>query len=209
MKVIIGCIIVIIASLISIFIWTSQKRAIPCPFWLRWFVEIENPFTKNNRSSTIVEQLNIQAGMTVMDIGCGPGRVTIPLAEAVGSHGKVIAVDIQSKMLERAKKKASAKNLQNIEFIRMSIDEANFKPNEADRIALVNVLGEIPNKQSALHEIYQALKPGGILCVTEVILDPQFQKRETVLKLASKAGFREKQFFGSKFAFSLCLEKPV
>lgn len=144
-----------------------------------------------------------------MDIGCGPGRVTIPLAEAVGPHGKVIAVDIQSEMLKRAKKKASAKNLQNIEFIQMNIDEANFEPNEADRIALVNVLGEIPNKQAALHEIYQVLKPGGVLCVTEVVLDPQFQKREIVYELASSVGFHEKQFFGNNFAYSLCLEKPA
>ena len=52
------------------------------------------------------------------------------------------------------------------------------------------------------------LKPGGILSVTEIIFDPHFQSRDTVLRLAGAVGFREKMFFGNRTAFTLNLEKP-
>lgn len=200
--------ILLIVGVTILFLWNSQRRATPCPFWLRWLVEIENPFTKNNRSSTIVRQLDIQPGMKVMDIGCGPGRVTIPLAEAVGKSGVVIAIDIQKEMLERAKKKAIAKDLHNIHFIRASMGSGELEQTQVERAVLVNVLGEIPEKRAALHEIFNRLQPGGILCVTEVMLDPQYQKRETVFALARAVGFQEKKYYGSKFAFSICFEKP-
>ncbi len=200
--------ILLIVGAIILIIWNSQTRAIPCPFWLRWLVEIENPFTKNNRSSTIVRQLDIRPGMKVMDIGCGPGRVTIPLSEAVGNNGLVIAVDIQKKMLERAKKKAIAKDLHNIDFIQASMGEGELEQTQVERAVLVNVLGEIPKKKAALHEVFNSLQPGGILCVTEVMLDPQYQKREMVHELAHAVGFREKNFYGSKFAYSVCFQKP-
>ena len=73
----------------------------------------------------------------------------------------------------------------------------------------MTVLGEIPDRESALKEIHSALKPGGILSVTEVIFDPHFQRRESVLRLAQAAGFRERNFFGRSLAYTLHLEKPA
>jgi predicted methyltransferase len=57
-----------------------------------------------------------------------------------------------------------------------------------------------------LHEIFAALKPGGILLVEETIRDPHFQSRSTVTRLAGAAGFIE--FFGNRFSYALTLEKP-
>jgi predicted methyltransferase len=59
-----------------------------------------------------------------------------------------------------------------------------------------------------LHEIFAALKPGGILLVEETIRDPHFQSRSTVTRLAGAAGFIEKEFFGNRFSYALTLEKP-
>jgi hypothetical protein len=70
-------------------------------------------------------------------------------------------------------------------------------------------LGEIPDREAALKEVFSALKAGGVLSVTEVIVDPHFQGRATVLRLATSAGFREKKFLGNRLAFSLHLEKPA
>ena len=46
--------------------------------------------------------------------------------------------------------------------------------------------GEFPEQEAALQEIYQALKPGGILSVTEIIFDPHFQSRESVQRVAGR-----------------------
>jgi ubiquinone/menaquinone biosynthesis C-methylase UbiE len=79
--------------------------------------------------------------------------------------------------------------------------------NKFDRALLITVLGEIPNQEAALKEILNTLKPGGILSVTEIIFDPHFQRRSTVLKLANAIGFRQINLFGNSIAYTLNLQK--
>ncbi|GIO17395.1 fibrillarin-like rRNA methylase [Oceanobacillus oncorhynchi subsp. incaldanensis] len=189
--------------------FASRKREIPCPFWLRWLVELDNPFTKPNKANEIIEQSGIQPGMHVIDLGCGPGRVTIPAAERVGFNGKITALDIQDEMLQRVEKKVQRRNLKNIEFVQGKIGLGQLRQSPCDHVLLVNVLGEIPDRQAALEEIFNILKPGGILTVAETIFDPHFQRREEVSKLADKAGFYEAGFNGNWAAYSLLLRKPV
>jgi ubiquinone/menaquinone biosynthesis C-methylase UbiE len=186
----------------------SSRHTLPCPAWLRWFVELDNPFTKTNRARVIIDHLDLQPGMTVLDAGCGPGRLTIPLAEEVGPHGKVVALDIQPGMLHRAREKAEAANLFNIQFLQVGLGQGKLNHIACDRALLVTVLGEIPHQEAALKELFATLKPGGILSVTEVIFDPHFQHRRTVRTLADAVGFKEKEFFGHRFAYTMHLEKP-
>ncbi len=84
-------------ALISWFVWrlTSRRWLMPCPFWLSWFVELENPVARENRAQTIVCRLGLTEGMCVLYIGSGSGGLTLPLAKAVGATGKVIAIDVQ------------------------------------------------------------------------------------------------------------------
>lgn len=184
----------------------SRRRSLPCPVWLRWFVELDNPFTRTNRAATIIEHLELEDDMAVLDVGCGPGRVAVPLAERV-PKGEVVAVDIQDGMLRRAKEKAQNAHVPNIRFVQAGAGEGKLERNHFDRALLVAVLGEIPNQQAALQEISDALKPGGILSVTELIFDPHFQSRRKVTQLAEAAGFREHKFFGTRLAFTLNLQK--
>ena len=192
------------------FVWrfTSRRYSLPCPSWLRWVVELDNPFTQTHKASVIIQHLKLQPGMKVLDVGCGSGRLTIPIAEQVGSQGGVTAVDIQAGMLRRVQEKADAANLNNIRFLQVGAGEGKLERSQYERALLVTVLGEIPNREGALKEIFDALKPGGILSVTEVIFDPHFQSRDTILQLASTVGFQEMKFFGNRVAFTLNLEKP-
>jgi len=57
-------------------------------------------------------------------------------------------------------------------------------------------------------EIFESLKPGGILSVTEVIADPHFQTRDSVVRTAYSAGYIEKDFFGNRISFTINFEKP-
>lgn len=205
--------IVLILVVIVAFLWmiwrlASKRYIIPCPTWLGWLVERDNPFTKVNRAATIIQHLNLKEGMSVLDVGCGPGRLAIPIATKVGSKGEVVAMDIQPGMLSRTQEKARAANLTNIKFLNAGIGENKLDRDKFDRVLLVTVLGEIPNQQAALKEVFDTLKPGGILSVTEVIFDPHFQRRNTVFKLANTVGFQEKGFFGNRIAYTLHLEKP-
>lgn len=193
-------------------IWriASYRLTLPCPTWLGWLVERDNPFTKTNRASVIIGHLDLEPGMKVLDAGCGPGRLTIPLAKKIGAEEKVTALDIQPGMLLRVQEKAQIENLHNIQFLQAKIGDGKLGRNQYDRALLVTVLGEIPNQdqKKALKELFDALKSGGIMSVTEVIFDPHFQSKSSVLHLATEVGFREKKTIGNRFAYTMLLEKP-
>lgn len=186
----------------------SRRQSLPCPVWLHWLVELDNPFTRTNRAEFIVARLDLTPGMHVLDAGCGPGRLAIPLAKAVGPSGRVLAVDLQEGMLARTRLKAGERHLDNIDYLHAGLGSGQLPKAHFDRAVLVTVLGEIPAQQQALQEIFDALLPGGILSITEVIFDPHFQRRGHVRQLALAVGFREKALFGNCIAYVLHLQKP-
>jgi 2-polyprenyl-3-methyl-5-hydroxy-6-metoxy-1,4-benzoquinol methylase len=185
----------------------SRRRSLPCPAWLGWLLEIQNPFLKVSHAGTVIGHLDLKPGMAALDVGCGPGRLTVPMARAVGPDGSVTALDIQPAMLEKAREKARKEGLENVRFVEGGAGSGKLEKNRYDRAILVTVLGEIPDRNAAMKEIFSALKPGGILAVTEIVADPHFQSHQKILDLAIPIGFREKAFFGNKIAFTLMLEK--
>jgi len=205
-QIVLGIILFIIA--VSI-VWRFFSRYfnLPCPAWFYWLVEFDNPFAKANSTNVVIEQLQIEPGMKVVDAGCGPGRITIPLAKKM-KDGTVVAMDIQSGMLERVKEKAQVANINNITTLRAGIGEGKLEHNTYDRAVISSVLGEIPDQKKALQELFSALKPGGMLVVTETRFDPHFQKKEHVLNLAKAIGFQEKSWIGNSLAYTLQLKKP-
>lgn len=189
--------IILLIALVWIF---ASKRA-PCPSFFSWLIEKENPFAKENRSSTILKRLELNKGMHVIDIGCGPGRVTIPLAKALMPDGEVTAFDTQAAMLEKVKNKARGCN--NIIYLKASAGSGKLKKNSYNRALLINVLGELPNKEEVFNEIFRSLKPEGSLCITETIFDPHYQKQSRVISLAKEAGFKLLKTYGSWHSYSL------
>lgn len=206
LKLIIGIIAILVIISIT---WRLLSRfcVIPCPSWLGWMVELDNPFTVVNRAKTIIAHLDLKPGMKVADIGCGPGRLTIPLAQAVGPHGSVTTMDLQEEMLAKVKVKAQAANLSNIVYLHAGVGQNKLPHNSFDRIVLVTVLGEIPEQLNALQEIYRALKPGGILSVTEFIFDPHFQRQKVVRNLAQQVGLQDVACYGSWHDYTMQFKK--
>ena len=184
-----------------------RRRTLPCPFWLSWL--LENPFMNTVAGAdSILDRLLLEQGMMVLDVGCGPGRLTVPAARRVGPEGCVTALDIQPEMLERTQRKLDAAGLTNVKLVRSGAGDGTINRDMFDLALLVTVLGEIPDRMAALAEIFHALKPGGILSVTEVLPDPHFQTPTTIRRLASEVGFEEQAFFGSFPAFTIHLQKP-
>ncbi len=147
--------------------------------------------------------------MKAMDIGCGPGRLTLPLARAVRPIGHVLAIDVQPAMLAKARARAQAAGLGSITFTLARLGVGELTASGIDRAVLATVLGEIPDQRAALGEIFAAMAPGGVLAITEVIADPHFQRRSAVLALAQAAGFREKARSGGPLSYTLYLERPA
>jgi len=199
---------VLLVILAIVWRFASNRESLPCPAWLSWMVELDNPLFRNDSARNILQHLDLQPGMRVLDLGCGPGRLTIPIAQKIGPDGHVTAFDIQEKMLDRNRAKARTANLANIQYVQGGAGEGRLGNNIYDRVLLVTVLGEIPNKDAAVKEIFDALKNGGILSITEVIADPHFQSRNSVRQRAEKAGFVERGFFGNSLSFTINFVKP-
>jgi ubiquinone/menaquinone biosynthesis C-methylase UbiE len=202
-------ILVALSGIIAI-IWrfASRRHAIPCPVWMSGL--LDTPFSRgmSARTYTTIQRLDVKPGMKVLDAGCGPGRLTLPIARIAGPHGEVTAIDIQEGMLSRAQERARKATSTNVRFFRAGLGEGRLEHNYYDRAVMVTVLGEIPDREAALRELFDALKPGGILLIEETIRDPHFQSHGTVSRLTGAAGFREKEFFGNRFSYTLLLEKP-
>ena len=161
-------------------------------------------------SSRILDSLDLVPGMRVLDVGCGPGRVTVPAARRVGPGGEeVVALDVQPSMLRELKERADASGIGNIRLVLSGIGQGALERNAFDRALLVTVLGEVPDREAALREMYAALKTGGVLSVSEVILDPHYQSRRTVRRLAEAVGFRPCRHYGNWLAFTTQFVKPT
>jgi ubiquinone/menaquinone biosynthesis C-methylase UbiE len=204
-------VIILIAAVIIIPIawrFASRRYTIPCPVWMKGMLDSPHSGEMSERTKKTIRHLDLRPGMDVLDVGCGPGRLTIPIANTVGPEGEVTAIDIQEGMLQEAQKRAHSANLSNIRFLQIGAGEGKLEHNRFDRAVMVTVLGEIPKREAALDEIFLALKPGGFLLIEETVRDPHFQTRGTVRKLAAAFGFIEKECSGSRFSYTMTLEKP-
>jgi ubiquinone/menaquinone biosynthesis C-methylase UbiE len=204
----IGILLVLIIIVALIWRLFSNRASLPCPSWLGWMVEMDNPVLRNNSARAIVSHLALEPGMRILDFGCGPGRLAIPVARLIGPSGTVTAFDIQPGMLERVRAKAVSEKLDNIEYIQGTAGEGRLGTSQYDRALIVTVLGEIPDRQTLMKEIFESLKPGAWLSVTEAIADPHFLRRSSVSSAAASTGFLEKYFFGNKISYTIIFEKP-
>lgn len=198
------------ATVVSLvlFRWMARRHSIPCPAWLS--VLLENPYMDAVASARLLlDRARVEPRMNVLDVGSGPGRLAVPAAQSVAPSGRVVALDLQPAMIQRLKARAAALGITNLETIVGSAGRGLVAPGFFDRALLVTVLGEIVDQQSALREIFQSLKPGGLLSITEVIPDPHYQSRRRVRRLAESVGFEHRETLGPWYAFTMNFTKPA
>src|ERR1700756_208254 len=80
-----------------------------CPWWIGWF--LASPFRRLVQDPALIVTPYVRAGMTVLEPGPGMGFFTLELARLVGPSGRVLAVELQPKMLEGLKRRAAKANL--------------------------------------------------------------------------------------------------
>ncbi len=113
-----------------------------------------------------IERLGLQDGANVLDVCCGSGASAIPAAEAVGPKGSVLGVDLAENLLERARAKAKAQGLQNIEFrigdmLNLGLPESHF-----DAVVCVFGIFFVPDMTAAVRSLWHVLRPTGRLAIT-------------------------------------------
>ena len=127
----------------------------------------------------LIDQLNIEKGMTVLDLGCGTGYLTKVLSECVGVEGKVVAVDPDIERLSIAKKLYSAGN---IEYI--LADDKSFPTDHYDIVYCNAVIHWIHDKVALFRCVFDNLRQGGCFAFTTYdtpVFPPIVEKLFTVL----------------------------
>ncbi|MCX6558240.1 MAG: class I SAM-dependent methyltransferase [Candidatus Aminicenantes bacterium] len=110
---------------------------------------------------------HVKAGMAVLDLGCGPGFFTVEMARLVGKSGKVVAVDLQQGMLEKARKKMVDAGLGDRVTFHLCRVDAIGLAETFDFILVFYMLHEVPDQAKFLGEIYSLLKPDGRALLAE------------------------------------------
>src|SRR5487761_1929431 len=115
----------------------------------------------------LLSELGVAEGMTIADIGCGPGFFTIPAARLVGPSGTALAADIQGEMLSAVRSRALEHGLTNVRIVKTNDREIPIAPGSCDFALLAFMLHEIEHRASFLHRAARTLKPDGRLIVLE------------------------------------------
>jgi SAM-dependent methyltransferase len=176
----------------------------PCPFALAWIVD--NP-VRRRYMRPVLDRVGIQPGERVLELGPGPGAFSVEAARRVEPGGTLVVVDIQPKMIATVERKAQEAGLDNIETHVASAYDLPLEDESVDRVFLVSVLPEIPDRQRALTELRRVLKLDGVLSITEEFLDPDYSLARTTVRRAEEAGFKLGQHHGSWFVYTLNFRK--
>jgi ubiquinone/menaquinone biosynthesis C-methylase UbiE len=132
----------------------------------------------------------VKKGMTIIDIGCGPGMFTIAMAKMVGETGKVIAVDVQQEMLDLVRTKSEQKGLvSRIRFHRSKPDRLDITE-KADFILSFYMVHEVPDRDTFLKEVQGLLKPEGKYLIVEPDFHVSKEDFEDTMASARKAGLK-------------------
>ena len=206
--------VIAILSLIGagLFLWLVVMRIIsklhPSPIPWRWARFIDNPLRRLVQSpSRVMEQAGVHEGMRVLELGPGPGFFTLEASQRAGDSGRLYCLDIQPQLIARLKHRIEREGLENVALMVGDAAALPFADNSLDLAFLVTVFGEIPNKDEALRELYRVLRLGGILSVSEILVDPDYSLPGTIISQAHKAGFEPVQQFGNFFMYLLNFHK--
>lgn len=129
-----------------------------------------------------VGALQLRAGQTVLDVGCGTGACLLALSSAVGAGGQVIAIEPSGQLLLQARARAALLGLSNVRFHACSAEAASLSANTA-QAALFCYTHDVLQSEAALANVFAALMPAAtvVACGTQLLPAwcfplPQYQK---------------------------------
>lgn len=158
-----------------------------CPWWGGYF--IDNQLRRLLHKPEQILAPYVRPGMTIMDFGCGMGFFAIPMARLVGPEGRVVAVDLQQKMLDVLGKRAARAGV--ADRIRLHRCEANaLNLDEMVDMALAFYSAhEVPDLRRLIREIHERLRPQGMLLVAEPVGHVRAADFQAMMSLAEEIGF--------------------
>lgn len=118
------------------------------------------------RVRRLLKALSLSPGMLVFEPGCGTGRLTARLAEAVSPGGRVIANDISPRMIALARRRKLGRCVQ---WIVAPVESVRVRAGSLDRVVCFQSFPHFDDKPAVLRRFHKALKPDGLLAVVHFI----------------------------------------
>ncbi|MCD9096777.1 methyltransferase domain-containing protein [Luteimonas fraxinea] len=122
---------------------------------------------REERGSLLLQELALQPGMAVADVGAGTGYYARRMAPMVAPGGKVYAVDVQPQMVAMLTQLASQPGLDNLGPVQASATDPGLAPESIDLALMVDVYHELEYPHEVLQSLVRALRPGGRLVFVE------------------------------------------
>jgi SAM-dependent methyltransferase len=160
----------------------------PTPVWARWLLHSRWRYCYRAPGRTLA-LLDIQPGMQVLELGPGSGLFTLEAARLVGSQGRLVCADLQMAMLRPLDQEIRAAGLRNVLLQAATAERLALRDTSFDLVLAIAVLPMIPEKHQALHELRRVLKPGGLLAVSEELLEPEYVPMFVTRWWCRRAGF--------------------
>jgi ubiquinone/menaquinone biosynthesis C-methylase UbiE len=168
---------------------------------------LDNSFRKWLQNPEKILKPYIKEGMSVLDLGCGPGVFTLEIAKMVETSGKVFAADLQDGMLEIVASKIKGTSLEQRVHLHKCQSTSIGLTEKTDFILAFWMVHEVPDHERLFEELKAILKPGGTLFIIEPRIHVTRMAFEKMTAGLIKAGFeitgRPKVFFSRALLFTI------
>lgn len=158
------------------------------------------------RPQLLIDSLAIKPGQTIADLGAGSGYYSFRIAPLVGEQGRVLAVDIEPRMLRIISERAKRERVENVFTVLgtprdPNLGEPNLPANSVDLLFMVDVYHELEYPLEMMLKVREALKPGGRVALIEyraedpkVMIKPVHKMTERqIIRELTAAGFRHQK----------------
>ncbi len=153
-----------------------------------------------DRRFRILQAMDLQPRMQVADIGAGTGVLSLLMARAVGTEGKVYAVDITPDFVDNIKRRASEQKLDNVVGVVNPPDSSGLPADSVHLVVVAATYHHFEFPKSMLTSIHRALKPRGSLVIIDFVRKPGFSSpwvlghvrssEQEVIREIEAAGFK-------------------
>ena len=179
-----------------------------CPWWLGFL--LASPLRRFLYSPENILKPHVREGMNVLDVGCGMGFFSLPIAMLVGETGRVVCVDLQARMIKgllRRSKKAGLLDRIDARICQKKSLMLHDIAGKIDFALAFAVVHEVPDKERLLSEIYNAIREEGKLLIVEPkmhVLKTDFEK---TISIARIVGFKVIDDLAIQRSYALLLGK--
>lgn len=163
-----------------------------CPWWLCF--TFDNPLRKIIHDPVKILSSFVHQGDTAIDIGPGMGYFSIPLAQLVGTTGRVIAVDIQQRMLSALDARAQKHGVSAIIKTHIATPVSLGIHEKADFILAFWMAHEVPDQKRFFSEIRELTKPKGLFLLVEPVIHVSKKNFSRAIETAKQVGLSIKEY---------------